>query len=123
MKLINITIPIEELYTLLNLTKDEPRVLITEEERLAIRERLINEMRTIEAIQADKKLKNEYKNYELCVFCGKVLSKPKKPYKFKQFNITELRPCCHCLNQYKGISLNDLPEVVRKNIENSLKKR
>ncbi len=69
----------------------------------------------IRYIILSEKSKNA-KSYEQCIFCGILLSNPKKPYKHKHFKITELRSCCYCLKRYKGKTLSELPISVREKI-------
>jgi len=91
--------------------------------RYSIRASDLNELHFLDNFRS--KIKIEKRNcelYELCIFCGRILHKPKKPYKYKNCNITELRPCCACLKIYKGKSLSELPIEIREKTEKKLKK-
>ncbi len=90
--------------------------------RFSIRKFVLNEISILDNFRSNIKIeKRNCELYELCIFCGRILHKPKKPYKYKNCNITELRPCCACLKIYKGKSLSELPIEIREKTEKKLK--
>jgi hypothetical protein len=60
--------------------------------RFSIRKFVLNEIFILDNLRSNIKIeKRNCELYELCIFCGRILYKPKKPYKYKNCNITELR--------------------------------
>ena len=72
-----------------------------------------------------KKLEDNYNElYNYCIFCEKPIHRSVNPYKHNRYSIIELRPCCKCLKEYNGKTLQDLPasmiNAIEKRIQNFL---
>ena len=118
MKLIHVDITEEYIKILeklidINTHREERREEISRFTRQRIRNEILNAENVVSTLILDKE---NFKSYELCIFCGRILHNPKKPYKFKKYNIIELRACCFCLKKFEDKSFEELPTNIREKI-------
>ena len=123
MKIVTVKLPKEYIDSLEVLVKmDRQQCLRSERIRYIARAMIHNELwLTEELLSKEGLMKHNLKLYNYCIFCGMMLFNPIEPYKYKKYNITEFRACCHCLKKYKGKSMEELPEKIRKNVDKILK--
>ena len=70
--------------------------------------------------ELEKKRDLEFYNY--CILCDRKLHPEITPKRINGVNIYELRFCCMCFEKYEGLTLDELPKSVSRNIKKKLER-